>query len=190
MHKNYDKKVCPRCGESLFDDMDICYGCLYEFGEQAGPAEIPGMPPDAGDFLAAIPLDEAWDEPPYEDIAAPLPGWGLFVRTALCDVMVPVLAEGLVVGRGTDCDVVLHDRCVSSRHLRFVPSDGGVEVSDLGSTNPATLNGDELREATLLHDGGSVELSGTLLVVKKADNDVEGRANAPANCSAMLVKVE
>lgn len=190
MRKGYDKKVCPRCGEALFDDMDVCYGCLYEFGEQVGPAEVPGMPPDTGDLLATIPLDEAWDEPPYEDVAAPLPGWILSVRTALCDVMVPVLAEGLVVGRDADCDVVLHDRCVSSRHLRFVPGDRGVEVSDLGSTNPATVNGAELREAALLYDGGSVELSGTLLVVKKADNGVEGRANASAACSAMLAEVE
>ena len=24
-------KVCPRCGERLFRDMHICYGCLYDF---------------------------------------------------------------------------------------------------------------------------------------------------------------
>lgn len=24
-------KVCPRCGERLFRDMSICYGCLYDF---------------------------------------------------------------------------------------------------------------------------------------------------------------
>lgn len=24
-------KTCPRCGEELFADMDVCYGCLYDF---------------------------------------------------------------------------------------------------------------------------------------------------------------
>jgi hypothetical protein len=27
-------KRCPRCGALLFEDMDTCYGCLYEFGKQ------------------------------------------------------------------------------------------------------------------------------------------------------------
>lgn len=29
-----ETKRCPRCGERLFRDMDVCYGCLYEFGRQ------------------------------------------------------------------------------------------------------------------------------------------------------------
>lgn len=29
--KEYATKVCPRCGEELFADMCVCYGCLYEF---------------------------------------------------------------------------------------------------------------------------------------------------------------
>lgn len=24
-------KTCPRCGAKLFDDMNVCYGCLYDF---------------------------------------------------------------------------------------------------------------------------------------------------------------
>ena len=28
--KEYATKVCPRCGEELFADMRVCYGCLYE----------------------------------------------------------------------------------------------------------------------------------------------------------------
>lgn len=26
-----ETKVCPRCGATLFSDMDVCYGCLYDF---------------------------------------------------------------------------------------------------------------------------------------------------------------
>lgn len=25
-------KVCPVCGSALFDDMPVCFGCLYQFG--------------------------------------------------------------------------------------------------------------------------------------------------------------
>lgn len=25
-------KVCPVCKSTLFDDMDVCYGCMYRFG--------------------------------------------------------------------------------------------------------------------------------------------------------------
>ena len=25
-------KICPVCESTLFDDMDMCFGCLYRFG--------------------------------------------------------------------------------------------------------------------------------------------------------------
>lgn len=25
------RKTCPRCGQELLQDMDVCYGCLYDF---------------------------------------------------------------------------------------------------------------------------------------------------------------
>lgn len=46
-------KTCPRCGAVLFSDMNRCYGCLYDFPEQA---------PEVGPMT----LDEPWenvDEP-------------------------------------------------------------------------------------------------------------------------------
>lgn len=30
-------KTCPRCGAKLFADMDVCYGCLYDFNRDSGP---------------------------------------------------------------------------------------------------------------------------------------------------------
>ena len=29
-----ETKACPVCGTTLFDDMDVCYGCLHEFGKE------------------------------------------------------------------------------------------------------------------------------------------------------------
>ena len=69
-------KVCPRCGQALFADMDVCYGCLYDFsGDGAGrSAEASDKVPDrtkpkpivipgGDDPLASIELDEIDDEP-------------------------------------------------------------------------------------------------------------------------------
>lgn len=61
-------KTCPRCGARLFDDMQVCYGCLFDFdhvapedlswlGEaQSGTSQIPQV---EGEIWGS--LDEAWD---------------------------------------------------------------------------------------------------------------------------------
>lgn len=36
-------KTCPRCGAKLFADMDVCYGCLYDFtSEHDHPVDVGG----------------------------------------------------------------------------------------------------------------------------------------------------
>ena len=74
-------KVCPRCGEVLFADMEVCYGCLYDFTKDAngrkpmdktvnrsrGPlpkvaATAAPMPAEPRDPLAVVELDEIDDE--------------------------------------------------------------------------------------------------------------------------------
>jgi len=56
-------KACPRCGELLFSDMQVCYGCLYDFGRQ-GPWDAEPALPDPGETY-----DDGygfWDE--YDDV--------------------------------------------------------------------------------------------------------------------------
>ena len=74
-------KVCPRCGEVLFADMDVCYGCLYDFAKDGrgrravdetatrgadvrrGCVKPPSSKPARSrDPLDAIELDEIDDE--------------------------------------------------------------------------------------------------------------------------------
>lgn len=60
--KEYEIKVCPRCGEELFADMHVCYGCLYEF-------------PPAGDAASAASPSTPRDDGPTSDTEAlALPG--------------------------------------------------------------------------------------------------------------------
>ncbi|MGH1525318.1 FHA domain-containing protein [Leifsonia sp. L25] len=67
----------------------------------------------------------------------------------------PLTQGTTILGRGPDCDIVLHDDLVSKRHVRFETSDS-VEAVDLGSANGIVVDGGIVprlritREETLL----------------------------------------
>ncbi len=181
-------KTCPRCGERLFQDMGTCYGCLYEFKGvgvpmldldepdclvEKGEAVGPDCRDDEACFDDEAPLEG--EAPPYEDVAAdevpPPPGssrWVIRVKTALSETRLPVAADGLLIGKAPDCEVVLHQRSVSDRHLRLAPGPEGIDFQDLGSTNPATVGGKPLVDAACLGEGAVLELCGTILEVERA----------------------
>jgi hypothetical protein len=64
-----------------------------------------------------------------------------------------------VIGRGTDCDIVIPDRQVSRHHacLRLAPE--GVFLEDLGSKNGTHLNGKATNSAVLLQDGDVIQIA-------------------------------
>src|SRR5699024_5110183 len=113
--------------------------------EAAGPA-VPS-PPATGDAPAAA----APDEPAHSaDVAVPeveqtrlsVPGYVLYVDDG---AQIPV-TEALVLGRdpspnhasGRPVPVADQTRSVSKTHLALVPTDAGIEVTVLGSTNGPT----------------------------------------------------
>lgn len=55
-------KTCPMCGAKLFSDMDVCYGCLYNFSDADNGAQEFGM--DTSDDNDEIwgSIDELWDK--------------------------------------------------------------------------------------------------------------------------------
>ncbi len=63
----------------------------------------------------------------------------------------------MVIGRQTDCDVVLADENVSRRHAELIPSADTFELSDLGSTNGIKVNGKTCGRA-VLKDGDAIEI--------------------------------
>lgn len=143
---SYRTRVCPCCGEKLYADMRTCYGCLYDFDREKGlrPAPVPTGPEDAATG-----------------------GQGVAVRlvTPSVDVAVGVPEEGVVVGRSAGCDVVLHSWAVSEEHLRLVPTPDGMEVTDLGATNPARYRGSEVRGSVIAPYGDAIEVCGSVLVM-------------------------
>lgn len=186
-------KVCPRCGERLYTDMGICFGCLYDYtcaDEYARTSRaVSEVEEDAHEKreLASLPLPvELTDleEPePDEPVAPTEPddaldlceyiapehtgAWdpGIYVRSPAMDVWVAVGERGLVVGRDPSCDVVLHSPTVSLRHLSLVPFQDGMEVTDLGATNPATIRGDALVGSEYITWGETINVCGFLLTL-------------------------
>jgi DNA-binding winged helix-turn-helix (wHTH) protein len=73
--------------------------------------------------------------------------------------------ETLLVGRGSDCDIVLPERQVSRHHLRFVRGASGFVVEDLDSKNGTFVNGKPLKGNTRLQDGDEISVA---LAVKLA----------------------
>lgn len=71
-----------------------------------------------------------------------------------------LLREPLVLGSGSESDIVIHDRTVSRRHVSVEPIPGGALVRDLGSSNGTHIQGRrvhcvEVRGGATLHLGRS-----------------------------------
>ena len=156
----YPTKTCPRCGAELYADMNICYGCLYDFSRDASrrvEAEMPlASQRPRGD---TVDLSAASTALPHAD------GVGLLVRPPAVALRAPVGAKGVSLGRGPENDVVLHSPAISHRHLWLTPTPDGMEVCDLGSTNPARYHGREVRERVVAPYGDSLDVCGCILTM-------------------------
>ncbi|HEV3228401.1 MAG TPA: DUF3662 and FHA domain-containing protein [Solirubrobacteraceae bacterium] len=70
-------------------------------------------------------------------------------------------ADGAVVGRSRDCDIVVSDSNVSRHHAEIRPQNGQWVISDLGSTNGVRVNGRPIAAAHPLATGDRIELGTT-----------------------------
>lgn len=174
-------KRCPRCGQVLFDDMEVCYGCLYDFTRER---RLGGMPQDFvgsdGTLVSEVPWDlglPPCELHPEDDASTALvraarmgiDGDGLCVRiqSESVEVTVPLPVDGLLIGRGSVCDVILHSRAVSRHHVRLVPHGTGALVEDCGSTNRATLRGHEVADSEPMEVGDVLGVCGTLFSLQR-----------------------
>lgn len=65
----------------------------------------------------------------------------------------------LVLGRGSDCDIIIPMRQVSRQHSRVYPRQDSVFVEDLGSKNGTYVNGLLLHEPVKLNEGDELQIS-------------------------------
>lgn len=69
------------------------------------------------------------------------------------------IVSELLLGRDSDCDIVIPMRQVSRQHARLIPNQDGVLLEDLGSKNGTYLNSTLVREPVLLTDGDELQIS-------------------------------
>ena len=70
-----------------------------------------------------------------------------------------VIRGPLVVGRDESADIVIPDRKISRQHARFIPTQDGILLEDLGSKNGTHHNGNVLKGSVILHDGDTVQIA-------------------------------
>jgi hypothetical protein len=74
------------------------------------------------------------------------------------------LAGGMImIGRGADCQLILDDDYVSTRHARVVATPNGIYVEDLGSTNGTYVNGQRITAPTTITLADAVRIGKTML---------------------------
>jgi hypothetical protein len=69
------------------------------------------------------------------------------------------LRNSTIIGRETDCDIIIPSRQVSRFHARIIASEDGVVLEDLASKNGTHLNGRIILEPTALEDGDIIQIA-------------------------------
>jgi len=92
---------------------------------------------------------------------------------------------GLVIGRGTDCGIVLSDPLVSRRHARIWQEGDMLRVKDLNSRNGIEVNGHKAGEHSL-GEGDALTVGASVLRVAKASDSTLGRTVIGAENAAKL----
>lgn len=67
--------------------------------------------------------------------------------------------DEMVIGRGTDADIVLPERQVSRYHLKIIFRDGRYYLEDLDSKNGTFLNGQQVKGSASLQDGDEIQIA-------------------------------
>jgi len=78
-----------------------------------------------------------------------------------------------VIGRGEKCAVRVRDRAVSRRHARIVRQRSTDFLEAMPDTNGLFINGEPVREATLLRAGDVIELGHSLLRYDGPENALQ-----------------
>lgn len=68
-------------------------------------------------------------------------------------------SEEFLIGRGSDCHIVLPERQVSRHHVKIVQENGRYILHDLGSRNGTHLNGTVFEGQIQLQDGDEISIA-------------------------------
>lgn len=76
------------------------------------------------------------------------------------------IGDALLIGRSADCQLILDDDYVSTRHARIYATPKGLMVEDLGSTNGTYLNNERVGSPLPFSRKDTLRIGRTLLVVE------------------------
>lgn len=67
--------------------------------------------------------------------------------------------QEFLIGRGSDCHVVLPERQVSRHHVKIINDGANYHLVDFGSKNGTHLNGNQVTGTVPLHDGDEIQIA-------------------------------
>lgn len=98
-----------------------------------------------------------------------MPEIWITLRTPNRRALTVLVDAPLVVGR--DCDgLILADQRVSRRHTSFEPTDDGLRITDLGSSNGTAINGAAINAPTAAKPGDVITIGNTLISVQTRED--------------------
>lgn len=68
-------------------------------------------------------------------------------------------ADPFIIGRGSECNIILPERQVSRHHVKITHGDGQYYLHDLDSKNGTHLNGVQVIGKAPLHDGDEIQIA-------------------------------
>ncbi len=98
--------------------------------------------------------------------------------------------DSVLIGRVTECDVVLYDAGISRRHCRIFSEGGQYSVEDLGSSNGTRLNGEIISGKQVLGDGDQISLGGVVFVFRPMEGGAAEEEPPPSADSTRIVSLE
>jgi serine/threonine protein kinase len=125
----------------------VCMKCLNKLPEERYP--------DAAVLARELRGCRSLVPPSTSGIQPVLPP--LVLVSAKTGKAIGVPRSSTMIGRGSDCEIILKSAEVSKRHCRIVIQDNRAEVEDLESVNGTLLNGEPIRRV-FLKNGDVLEL--------------------------------
>jgi pSer/pThr/pTyr-binding forkhead associated (FHA) protein len=95
----------------------------------------------------------------------------MFLLKSLDDEQSVLIDKEMIVGRDQACAIVLEQGQASRQHAKVSPSQEGIRVEDLKSTNGTLVNGKKISEPVVLKEGDELRIGKQRFIVQPASAD-------------------
>ena len=104
--------------------------------------------------------------------------------------VLPLLTQEVLIGRATECAIVLADPSVSRVHSAIVRMGKKWLLRDLGSRNGCEVNGVRISSDRALHDGDEIRIGKSVLLFRSHQMGPRLERTAPAGTAPDLTRRE